>query len=78
MRREENKIRLFCYQVLLLHRVLYHIELLQLDIRSHLKNVFGFRFQVSEKDDRMRILTILNVIRFPTLTPETCIFEREG
>ena len=29
------------------------------------------RFQVSEKDDRMRIVTILNVIRFLTLTPGT-------
>ena len=34
-------------------------------------NVFGFRCQVSEKDDRMRIPIILNVIRFLTLTPDT-------
>ena len=33
--------------------------------------VSGVRFQVSEKDDRMRILIILNVIRFLTLTPDT-------
>jgi hypothetical protein len=33
--------------------------------------VSGFRFQVSEKDDRMRIRIILNVTRFFTLTPDT-------
>ena len=33
--------------------------------------VSGVRFQVSEKDDRMRILIFLNVIRFLTLTPDT-------
>ena len=33
--------------------------------------VSGVRCQVSEKDDRMRILIILNVIRFLSLTPET-------
>jgi hypothetical protein len=31
----------------------------------------GVRCQVSEKDDRMRIVIILNVIRFLTLTPDT-------
>jgi hypothetical protein len=39
--------------------------------------VSGVRCQVSEKDERMRILEILIVIRFITLTPDTCIVERE-
>ncbi len=33
--------------------------------------VSGVRFQVSEKDDRMRIRIILKIIRFLTLTPDT-------
>jgi hypothetical protein len=37
MRREEKKIGLFFYLVLLLHSVFYHIEGLQLDIRSGFK-----------------------------------------
>ena len=31
----------------------------------------GVRFQLSEKDDRMRIVIILNFIRFLALTPDT-------
>ena len=53
------------------------IEMLQnsfgIYLLSYLNNtmslVSGVRFQVSEKDDRMRIVIILNVIRFLTLTP---------
>jgi hypothetical protein len=30
----------------------------------------GVRFQVSEKDDRVRIRIILKIIRFLTLTPD--------
>jgi hypothetical protein len=51
-------------------KIIWHMFFQLSAFNKPMSLVSGVRFQVSEKNDRMRILIILNVIRFLTLTPD--------
>jgi DNA relaxase NicK len=52
-------------------KIVWYILVQLSSLNNTMSLVSGAGCQVSEKDDRMRILIILNVIRFLTLTPDT-------
>ena len=52
-------------------KIVWYILVQSSSLNNTKSLVSGVRFQVSEKDDRMRILIILNVIGCLTLTPDT-------
>jgi hypothetical protein len=52
-------------------KIVWYILFQLSSLNNTISLVSGVRFPVSEKDDRMRSLIILNVVRFLTLTPDT-------